>query len=77
MTQHPLTDDIISTQDWPCGDDGYEVYYDEDTLRAATDWQLEQVEKWLKDNAAVYAYQGNLLNDLRKAMRPNTTQENN
>ena len=76
--QHPLTDEIC---------DGLVLFYLESEydyveMRAAADWQLEQVEKWLKDNVAVYAYQGSnmcvcfdengLLNDLRKAMRPTT-----
>ena len=82
--QHPLTDEICLTIDdnSMIDEDDWKGY-----MRAAADWQLEQVEKWLKDNVAVYAYQGSnmcvgfdeddLLDDLRKAMRPTTTQENN
>ena len=61
---HPLTDEMI--------DEIAEQYnpYDED-LRAAADWQLEQVIDWLKDELD---YDPNLLLDLKEAMRP---QENN
>jgi hypothetical protein len=48
-------------------------------MRAAADWQLEQVIKWLKDHTAEYVYEDyyggcfnedGWLDDLRKAMRP-------
>jgi len=79
--QHPLTGKICEEiAPWPVR---HSAAYD--CMRTAADWQLEQVEKWLKDNVAVYAYQGNnmsvcfdengLLNDLRKAMRPTTTEK--
>ena len=57
---HPLTDEMI--------DEIAEQYnpYDED-LRAAADWQLEQVIDWLKDELD---YDPHLLLDLKEAMRP-------
>ena len=75
--QHPLTDDKC-----------YELWsgnlYENEKMRAAADWQLEQVLKWLKEHAAEYAYEdyygpcfndNGLLDDLEEAMRP--TQEEN
>jgi len=52
---------------------------DFELARAAADWQLEKVIKWLKDHAAVYMYEAHdgpcfdedgLLDDFKKAMRP-------
>ncbi len=52
---------------------------------SAADWQLEQVMKWLDENLSNYTdddYLGDLSplhkleGDLKKAMRPTTTQEN-
>jgi len=75
--KHPLTDDIIRyDKKLGCQDLGTWIYTEND-LRAAADWQLEQVIKWLKEkefdqldyDEIIYA------DDLRKAMRP-VTQEN-
>jgi len=68
---HSLTDEIICTQGWgTCVDFG--VYYDEDSLRAATDWQLEQVMKWI--NEYVFEHYLHAIEDMSKelaqAMRP-------
>ena len=78
--QHPLTDDKC-----------YELWsgnlYENERMRAAADWQLEQVIKWLKDNlgSSLYlepiGYIGSeedihyVIEDLQEAMRP--TQEEN
>lgn len=77
--QHPLTDDKC-----------YELWsgnlHENEKMRAAADWQLEQVIEWLKEHAAEYVYEdyygpcfndGGLLDDLEEAMRPTatTTQE--
>ena len=78
---HPLTEEIC---DQIHGDEpGYSNPYDEDDMRAAADWQLEQVMKWLDKHLINYSdddYCGrcksinDLEDDLKKAMRP-TTQE--
>jgi len=49
----------------------------ERALRAAADWQLEQVIKWLKEKEYDQYHYGKIIyaDDLRKAMRP-VTQEN-
>ena len=48
--QHPLTDDIIRyDKKLGCHDLGAWVYTEND-LRAAADWQLEQVVQWIEDN---------------------------
>lgn len=53
--QHPLTDEIIEnicrTPSF-CFEDVSEVLpvFTSHDMRAATDWQLEQVIEWLKDN---------------------------
>ncbi len=83
MTKHPLTDEILDQFGMP--DDlwskGERIFFDDD-MRAAADWQLEQVMKWLDENISHYGdadYLGDCehINDLeghlKKAMRP--TQE--
>ena len=75
---HPLTDDTIQYVKklgiWTW-------IYTENDLRAAADWQLEQVMKWLDDYLEHFGdsdeyYQGNcesifdLKDHLKKAMRP-------
>ena len=75
---HPLTDEIIDTfaspqYDYFEGIGEINLGYDYDDLRAAADWQLEQVIEWLEVNLIKhgfhegYAY---LYKDLKKAMRP-------
>ena len=44
--QHPLTDEIILS----IADEAYHLPGYQDDLRAAADWQLEQVVQWIKDN---------------------------
>ena len=72
--QHPLTDDICEelTPTYPLEELNY-------YMRAAADWQLEQVIKWLYDNLDEYSTDtdpgffwpmSRLLPDLEKAMRP-------
>jgi len=73
--QHPLTDDIclaiddnsmIDEDDW------------KGCMRAGADWQLEQVIEWLKDNLHLMPTGVDyIVGNLREAMRPTTTQENN
>ena len=57
-------------------------------MRLAADWQLEQLFEWLKKNAEAYVCQDSedystyfltddFINEIKKAMRPTTTQENN
>ena len=78
--QHPLTDEIMYELH---GDKrGYSNPFDADDMRAAADWQLEQVIAWLEDSLEDHRYSGIgilvdwVIEDLREAMRP-TTQENN
>jgi len=87
--QHPLTDDMIRyDKKLGCHDLGAWIYTEND-LRAATDWQLEQVTEWLKDNLRSSLYLepvghssgiaidvDYVIEDLREAMRPTTTTEN-
>ena len=63
--QHPLTDDIIIAKKLGCIDEYGDWYYNENDLRAAADWQLEQVLEW----GYKYLYPDQV-NPLRKAMRP-------
>ena len=74
--QHPLTDEICHQITWA-------VRYktsDENDMRHAADWQLEEVIEWLID-ASLYDYlyrsrdysridKKELITDLKKAMRP-------
>jgi hypothetical protein len=87
MTDHPLTDaiceELADTEDRPF------TAIEMDNMRAAADWQLEQVVEWLYDNLGnncylvTIGYCGAIIDvdyvieDFRKAMRPTTTQENN
>ena len=82
--RHPLTDDIIDTLASPQYDDfggdigGVNTGFTYDDLRAAADWQLEQVLKWL--NEIIFergtSYEAiNIPEELAEAMRPTTTQE--
>ena len=75
--QHPLTDEmcenIAPMAQW-AGDIGDIVFHHCD-MRAAADWQLEQVIKWLKEKEYDQYHYGKIIyaDDLRKAMRPTTT----
>jgi hypothetical protein len=85
MTEHPLTDDIIRyVKKLGCPDLGTWIYTEND-LRAAADWELEWVIKWLRKNLDErYIDDGDILApgidvesvviDLKQAMRP--TQDN-
>ncbi len=93
MTNHPLTNDIceqISRR-------GVSVTtsIERDNMRAATDWQLEQVIDWLEEHLDAHYVWADLsksfspthqyinvdvfavINDLKQAMRPTKTQEEN
>ena len=71
---HPLTDELIEEI----------ARFDPDAndMRAAADWQLEQVVEWLRDSLQDHRYIGigilvdYVIEDLREEMRP-TTQEDN
>ena len=84
--QHPLTDEmceILSRQPWLQPDVDVEgTIYD---MRAAADWQLEQVIRWLYDNLYWVEEDGSLrylsgemvsidhhqiIDDLKEEMRP-------
>ena len=69
--QHPLTDEICrhlaDTEDRPF------TSIEMDNMRAAADWQLEQVIEWLRDTHEEHIGLLAVIKDLREAMRP--TQE--
>ena len=74
MTDHPLTDEIcdqIQGSIHPC---------DPENMRAAADWQLGQVLKWLKncrDYDLFYIKDRALTRrELKKAMRPQQQEDN-
>lgn len=62
--QHPLTDEVIHEEFLP------KFCYTEHDLRAATDWQLEQVVAWLDDNLQPSYFMDCVIKELREAMRP-------
>ena len=68
MTDHPLTDEICrhlaDTEDRPF------TSIEMDNMRAAADWQLEQVIEWLRDTHEEHIGLLAVIKDLRKAMRP-------
>ena len=67
--QHPLTDDI-------CEKLQFDIFSqtDEDCMRAAADWQLEQVIKYLENDLKFVLWTDDFMDKFKKAMRP---QENN
>ena len=70
MTEHPLTDeicDMIQDSTHPC---------DPANMRAAADWQLQEVLKFMKKHEQLFGGSG-MIFILEDAMRPNTTQEDN
>jgi len=91
MTEHPLTDEICEeiaeiAEDVSCYD--YPIPIFRCDMRAAADWQLEQVIEWLRHNLGSVpldpvGYSGHeidvdyVIEDLREAMRPTNTQEGN
>ena len=69
---HPLTDEMMEAIHG--NRPGYSNPFDEDDMRAAADWQLEQVIEWLE---TALEYDPELANtrpyihlDLKEAMRP-------
>jgi hypothetical protein len=83
--QHPLTDKIIDTfaspqYDYFEGIGEINLGYDDDDLRAAADWQLEQVINWLNETILERGSSFEAVNipeELEEVMRPTTTQEDN
>ena len=71
--KHPLTEEMM---DKIHGDDpGYSNPYDEDDMRAAADWQLEQVAQFLRNHEYLEAIAQQInveeiIDDLMEAMRP-------
>ena len=84
MTEHPLTDEkALNLFSFERLIDTSEPISIEDAMRTASDWQLEQVNAWIDKNVHNYIDSDNLWTlvymlkeDLNKAMRPTTTQEN-
>lgn len=83
MTKHPLTDEMCEAIphviQWS-GDIG-DVVFRHDDMRAAADWQLEQVIEWIKECPDCYdldfhSESQRMIADLKQAMRPQQ-QENN
>lgn len=80
MTEHPLTDELL--QKIGCTNPKARVF-DAQSMRAAADWQLEQVIDWLQNNLdedyiwADVCPPGidveSVIYDLKQAMRPTTT----
>ena len=92
MTEnHPLNDEICESfrekriHEWGTG-------FSHENMRAAADWQLEQMIKWIQvnlekqDGSGRYVYENDFygapicaekfLGDLRKAMRPQQQEDN-
>jgi len=79
MTEHPLTDTICEELScFPfedCDEEGIMT-----DMRAAADWQFEQVIDWLETNIedyVVYFLPEAFFNDFKKAMRPQKQENNN
>ena len=82
--QHPLTDEVIlEIMNTTVGCDP--AYFGErhpspEEFRAAADWQLEQVIKYLasipKHDMEMYAVYTQITIDIKKAMRPQQQEDN-
>jgi len=83
--QHPLTDAVCYEIGWNTQAD----YQDEtDLMRAAADWQLEQVINWIRcspwvgSDCPIYDFEDEqdrlqLIADIKKSMRPQQQQQEN
>jgi hypothetical protein len=71
--KHPLTDEVIYRELLPIPLP--KCFYRENDLRAAADWQLEQVIKFMEEHEQLFGGSG-MIFILKDAMRP-TTQEDN
>jgi len=75
--QHPLTDDIIRyDKKLGCHDLGTWIYTEND-LRAAADWQLQQVVEYLEKDLEFVLWSDSFMKNFKEAMRPQQQQENN
>jgi len=77
--QHPLTDDLCH-QIWQDNKDNWLMWQEpcpstRRLIRAAADWQLEQVIAWSDDTDCDDPQE--TAQRLKQAMRPTTTKENN
>jgi hypothetical protein len=80
--QHPLTDEIMEriaiNAHWS-GDTG-DVVFRWDDMRAAADWQLEQVIEWIKEcpnyDLDFHSECQRIIADLKRAMRPQQQEDN-
>ena len=72
---HPLTDDLAENiaPDVQWDDYGDPIFRYSD-MRAAANWQLEQVIEWIKEcpnyDLETHAGLGRMIQDLKAAMRP-------
>ncbi len=76
MTKHPLTDEIVEKQFGRYDGIDEVMVYDEDDIRAAADWQLEQVVEFAS-NYTFLAFRDSgekmaFIDRLKEAMRPNS-----
>ncbi len=76
MRKHPLTDEIVEKQFGRYDGIDEVMVYDEDDIRAAADWQLEQVVEFAS-NYTFLAFRDSgekmaFIDRLKEAMRPNS-----
>ena len=71
--QHPLTDETCERISLRCASTTTSL--ERNNMRAAADWQLEQVIAWLDDTDCDDPQE--TAQRLKQAMRPTTTQEDN
>ena len=64
---HPLTDEMMHKIHG--NRPGYSNPFDEDDMRAAADWQLEQVIKFMEEHEQLFGGSG-MIFILKDAMRP-------
>ena len=69
MTDHPLTNEIGQNIWKVANEKSGGGFTQEDLLRAAADWQLEQVIEFLEDCPDCYEMP-RVIRELKKAMRP-------
>ena len=78
--QHPLTDSILISRFPEHVEKVYSPTFDHiaDGMRAAADWQLEQVIEWLEETGYDQFWDQKIITatDLKKAMRPQQLEDN-
>ena len=70
---HPLTDEMLEQEQFRSyllSKDVEELWHTRDDMRAAADWQLEQVIRYLENDLEFVLWSDHFMDNFKKAMRP-------